>query len=264
MMTLYLHELKSNRTSFWVWLVSVAAFCCGTVFLFPMTKESMSDLSDAFASMGGFSSAFGMDKLSVATLEGFFGTEIGTIYALGGGMYASLLGIGMLAKEEGAHTAEFLHTLTMSRPAIVTGKLLASLTLLAAFGLLNFGAMLASIAIVGESMNLTSLTGYMLAQSLCQGEIFAVCFGISAFLRRNNLGVGLGLALVLYVVDIMSRIADETEWMRILTPFGFSNATDIFVNEGKMETIPVVIGGCIAAAGLAAAYAVYGRRDISA
>ncbi len=263
-MTLYFHELKSNRLSFWIWLLSVAAFSCGTIFLFPMTKESMGDLSDAFASMGGFSSAFGMDQLSIATLEGFFGTEIGTIFALGGGMYAALLGIGMLAKEEGGHTAEFLHTLTIGRCGIVTGKLLASLTLLTLFDLLNFGAFLASIALVNESMSMTSLAGYMLAQYLCQIEIFSICFAISACLRRSSLGVGLGLALVLYVLDIMGRIADETEFLRHVTPFGFSNATDIFVNEGRIETLPAVIGGAVAVMGIVTAYCVYAKRDISA
>lgn len=263
-MTLYFHELKSNRLSFWIWLLSVAAFSCGTIFLFPMTKESMGDLSDAFASMGGFSSAFGMDQLSIATLEGFFGTEIGTIFALGGGMYAALLGIGMLAKEEGSHTAEFLHTLTMGRLGIVTAKLLASLTLLTLFDLLSFGAMLSSIALVNENMGMAKLVGYLLAQYLCQIEIFSVCFGISACLRRSSLGMGLGLALVLYVLDIMSRIADETKFLRNLTPFGFSNATDVFINEGRMEIFPAVLGGVIAVMGIAAAYGIYTKRDISA
>ena len=78
-MTLYKHELKMNRVSFAVWLVGVLAMSAGCIFLFPLIDESMADMSDAFASMGGFSAAFGMDKLSITTLEGFFGTEIGTI-----------------------------------------------------------------------------------------------------------------------------------------------------------------------------------------
>ena len=118
-MTLYRHELKLNRMSFVIWLVGVLAMSAGCIFLFPMIDDSMAEMSDAFASMGGFSAAFGMDKLAITTLEGFFGTEIGTIFALGGGMFASLIGISALSKEESSHTAEFLHTLTLSRSKIV-------------------------------------------------------------------------------------------------------------------------------------------------
>ena len=62
-MTLYKHELKMNRMSFFIWLVGVLSMAAGCIFLFPLIDESMSDMSDAFASMGGFSAAFGMDAL---------------------------------------------------------------------------------------------------------------------------------------------------------------------------------------------------------
>lgn len=263
-MTLYLHELKMNRLSFVVWLLSVAALCGGCIFLFPLMEESMSDMSDAFAAMGGFSAAFGMDRLAIATLEGFFGTEIGTIYALGGGMYAALLGIGMLSKEESAHTAEFLHTLTLSRTEIVTSKLLALLTLITLFDVICFGVFVGSAAAIGETMNMPSLTGYMAAQYLCQLEIAAVCFALSAAFRRSGLGIGLGIALILYVLDLISRITDRMAFLKYITPFYYSNATDIFVNEGQIEAVLAIIGAAIMVIGIGAAYAVYRRRDIAA
>lgn len=263
-MTLYRHELKMNRLSFMIWLLSVAAMSCACIFLFPMMEDSMGDLSDAFAAMGGFSSAFGMDKLPIATLEGFFGTEIGTIYALGGGMYAALLGIAALSKEETNHTAEFLHTLTLGRCEIPTSKLLAIFTLLTAFGLINWGAFVGSAAIIGESIKAESLCSYMLAQYLCQLEIASVCFALSAATKRSGLGVGLGLALILYVLDLVSRVAEQVEFLKTITPFGYSNATDIFVSEGKIEAIPAAIGIGVTVISLAAAYVVYNKRDIAA
>ena len=262
-MTLYKHELKMNRMSFAVWFLGVASMCAFCVFLFPVMEESMGDLSDAFASMGGFSAAFGMDQLPITTLEGFFGTEIGTIYALGGGMYAALLGIAALSKEETAHSAEFLHTLTLSRRGILTGKLAAIVTLLAAFGLLHYGVFLSASALIGESIDLRSLTFFTLAQSLCQLELAAVCFALSALSKRSGLGVGLGLALVLYVLDLVSRITDKAAFLQYITPFSYANATDIFVNRG-IEAIPACVGGVVALTALATAYFIYTRRDIAA
>ena len=261
-MTLYKHELKMNRVSFSVWLVGVLAMSAGCIFLFPLIDESMADMSDAFASMGGFSAAFGMDKLSITTLEGFFGTEIGTIFALGGGMYAALLGISALAKEESGHTAEFLHTLTLGRCGIVTGKLAAIVTYLVLFDVIAFGVFAASAAMIGETLSMKSLIGYIVAQFAAQLEIASVCFAFSACSKRSSLGLGLGVALVLYVLDIIARITDKAEFLKYITPFSFSNATDIFVNEGTIETVPLCIGICVTVISLAAAYTVYRRRDI--
>ena len=262
-MTLYKHELKMNRVSFAVWLVGVLAMSAGCIFLFPLIDESMADMSDAFASMGGFSAAFGMDKLSITTLEGFFGTEIGTIFALGGGMYAALLGISALAKEESGHTAEFLHTLTLGRCGIVTGKLAAIVTYLVLFDVIAFGVFAASAAMIGETLSMKSLIGYIVAQFAAQLEIASVCFAFSACSKRSSLGLGLGVALVLYVLDIIARITDKAEFLKYITPFSFSNATDIFVNEGTIETVPLCIGICVTVISLAAAYTVYRRRDIA-
>ena len=262
-MTLYKHELKMNRVSFAVWLVGVLAMSAGCIFLFPLIDESMADMSDAFASMGGFSAAFGMDKLSITTLEGFFGTEIGTIFALGGGMYAALLGISALAKEESGHTAEFLHTLTLGRCGIVTGKLAAIVTYLVLFDVIAFGVFAASAAMIGETLSMKSLIGYIVAQFAAQLEIASVCFAFSACSKRSSLGLGLGVALVLYVLDIIARITDKAEFLKYITPFSFSNATDIFVNGGTIETVPLCIGICVTVISLAAAYTVYRRRDIA-
>ena len=232
-MTLYQHELKMNRVSFVIWLVGVLAMSAGCIFLFPLIDESMADMADAFASMGGFSAAFGMDKLPITTLEGFFGTEIGTIFALGSGMFAALLGISALSKEESSHTAEFLHTLTLGRCGIVTGKLLAILTYIALFDVIAFGVFTGSAALIGESLDMKSLVGYVCAQFIAQTELASVCLALSAFLRY-------------------------------ITPFSFSNATDVFVNKGAIETVSLCIGLAVTVCSIVAAYAVYRRRDIAA
>ena len=263
-MTLYRHELKMNRVSFLIWLVGVMAMSAGCIFLFPMIDDSMADMSEAFASMGGFSKAFGMDKLAITTLEGFFGTEIGTIFALGGGMYAALLGITSLSKEESSHTAEFLHTLTLGRCGIVTGKLLSILTFIALFDVIAFGVFAGSAAIIGESLSMKCLVGYILAQFAAQTELASVCLALSAYSRRSSLGVGLGIALVLYVLDIVARITEKAEFLKYITPFSFSNATDVFVNKGSVEAVPLCIGICVTVISILAAYVIYRKRDIAA
>ena len=263
-MTLFKHELRINRMSFFIWLAGVLAMSAGCIFLFPLIDDSMADMSDAFASMGGFSAAFGMDKLAITTLEGFFGTEIGTIFALGGGMYAALLGISALSKEESGHTAEFLHTLTLGRCGIVTGKLLAILTYLCLFDVVAFGVFAGSAALIGESLSMKCLVCYILAQFAAQTEIASVYLALSAYSKRSSLGLGLGIALVLYVLDIVARITEQADFLKYITPFSYSNATDVFVNQGSIEAIPLCIGLGVTVTSIFAAYFIYRTRDIAA
>ena len=54
-MTILKHELKQNRTSFWVW-TAVISFMIGVcVFIYPEMKGEMASISDVFADMGSFS-----------------------------------------------------------------------------------------------------------------------------------------------------------------------------------------------------------------
>ena len=108
-----------NFKSLLIWLVCVSGMCLCCILLFSSMEESMGAMAETMASMGAFASAFGMDRLSIATLEGFYAAEVGTIHTLGGAMFAALLGIGLLSKEEEGHTGDFLHTLPISRKEVV-------------------------------------------------------------------------------------------------------------------------------------------------
>ena len=98
-MTIIRHEWKQGRTSLAVWTAGIGGLIAICIFLFPEMKGEMESVSDIFASMGSFTAAFGMDRLSFGTLIGFYGVECGNVLGLGGAFFASLLGIAALSSE---------------------------------------------------------------------------------------------------------------------------------------------------------------------
>lgn len=64
-------------------------------------KGEMDTVGEMFASMGSFTAAFGMDRLNFGTLIGFYSIECGNILGLGDTLFASLIGVSVLSKEEG-------------------------------------------------------------------------------------------------------------------------------------------------------------------
>ena len=88
-MTLYRHEMKMNLKSLIIWTLCVGGMCFGCILLYTSLEDSLQEIADVYANMGAMSTALGMDKMSLATLTGFYATEIAMMHGLGGAMFAA-------------------------------------------------------------------------------------------------------------------------------------------------------------------------------
>ncbi|MGN0716072.1 MAG: ABC transporter permease subunit, partial [Anaerovoracaceae bacterium] len=260
-MRLLKHEMRQGLISLAIWTGSIAFLMVICIILFPEMKGQMEDVSDVFASMGSFTAAFGMDRLSFGTLTGFYAIECGNILGLGGAFYAALTGITALAKEEKEHTAEFLLTHPITRTGIVSAKLASVLLQITVMNVLILAISLVSILFIDEEIPWKELLLFHLAYYLLQIEIGGICFGISAFLRRGGLGIGLGLACLLYFLNLIANISESAEFLKYITPFGYADGADI-VTEEALNGPMVAVGMCMAVIGIAAAHWKYSRKDI--
>lgn len=260
-MTLVRHELRQGTTAFAVWGGSIAGLLAICIFLFPEMKSQMEAVNSVFASMGSFTAAFGMDRLNFGTLIGFYGVECGNVLGLGGAMYASLCAVNILSKEENDRTAEFLLSHPVSRARIVTEKLAAVLIQLTMMNLLLYGVSLASIAAIGEEIPWKELNLMHLAYFLMQLELAGLCFGLSAFMRKGSAGAGLGIAAMMYFLNLAANISEKAEFLKYITPFGYTESADI-VSSGCLDGKLIFIGMLYAAAAVAAGYWQYCTKDI--
>lgn len=256
-----LHELKQNRVSFAVWTAAIGFLLAICVFMFPEMKGEMNGVTDMFSSMGSFTEAFGMDRLDFGSFIGFYAVECGNILGLGGAFFAALIGISSLAKEEKERTAEFLLTHPVSRVKIITGKISAVLAQILLMNLLIFAVAVLSAVMIGEEIPWKELSLIHLANLLLHAELACVCFGISAFLRRGGLGVGLGLAAVLYFLNIIANISEKAEFLKYITPFGYTEAADI-LTEGALDGTLILVGIVFSVLFLGIAYLKYCKKDI--
>ncbi|MGN0266430.1 MAG: ABC transporter permease subunit [Lachnospiraceae bacterium] len=260
-MTLVKHELRQGKISFLIWTVSIGFLLAICIFLFPEMKGQMDSVNDVFSSMGSFTAAFGMDQLNFGTLIGFYAVECGNILGLGGAFYAALCAAGMLSKEEKEKTAEFLLTHPVSRKRVLTEKLIALLIQITAINLIFYALSVGSIAAVGEEIPWKEISLLHLAYYLLQLELAGICFGISAFLRKGSAGIGLGIAAMMYFLNLIANIADVAEFLKYITPFGYCEGADI-ISNGSLDTTLVAIGAVIGIVGIIIAYLKYTKKDI--
>lgn len=260
-MTIVKHELRQGRISFLIWTASIGLLLSICVFLFPEMKGEMEDVNDLFSSMGSFTSAFGMDRLNFGTLTGYYAVECGNVLGLGGAFYAALCAVSMLSKEEKDRTAEFLLTHPISRFRIITEKLIAILIQITAMNLVIYACSVGAMTAIGEEIPWTALNLLHSAYYLLQIELAGICFGISAFMRKGSAGIGLGIAALMYFLNLIANIAEVADFLKYITPFGYCEGADILTN-GCLDGVKIAIGAAIYLAGIAAAYLKYTNKDI--
>lgn len=260
-MTVFFHELKRGRISLLIWSAAIAFMLAICVIIYPEMKSQMGDISAMFADMGSFSEAFGMNKINFGSFTGFFGVECGNVLGLGGAFFAAIIGISALSKEEKEHTAEFLLTHPVSRTAVIAQKLFAVFAQITILNIAVAAITAVSIVAIGEDADVKTVFLLFLSYFILQIEIAAITFGISAFIKGNGLGIGLGIAVVFYFLNIIANLTENTEFLKYLTPFGYTEGSDI-ISSGKIEIKYLSVGLLFAALGITAAFIKYRKKDI--
>lgn len=260
-MTIFHRELRSSCRSFWLWSAVVGGLMALCVALYPSIAASMGDVSALFSNMGAFSAAFGMDTLNFGTVMGFYGVECGNILGLGGAFFSAFTAMGLLAGEEGGHTAEFLLTHPVSRLRVALEKLAALAAMVLGLNLICLLCGAGTLFIIGEAAIWEDLLRYHGVMLVMQLEIGCICFGLSSLLRRSSFGLAMGLAALLYFLGIVINLDAGLNWLRFITPYYYTDAARLFAGETAAEPLAVGCAWGIASAALGIWW--YQQKDLS-
>lgn len=260
-MTIFKQEIKSQKIAITIWSLSIGLLIAMCVLMYPDMESQMDGVNDMFSSMGNFTAAFGMDQLNFGTLVGFYAVEGGNILGIGGAFFAAIIGITALMKEEKERTAEFLLTHPVSRVKVISEKLFSVISIIVLLNLVVFGCTLASIVMIDEEIFWKELLLFQLAYLLMQFEIAGICFGISAFLRKSGIGLGIGIAALMYFLNILANISEDAEVLKYITPFGYTEGSDI-INNGELKVEYIIPGMIFMVIGIIVAYVKYSKKDI--
>ena len=158
-------------------------------------------------------------------------------------------------------TAEFLLTHPVSRTHVILSKLLSTFAIILILNVIVFACSAISIVAIGEDIDWKIMLLIHLAYLLMQFEIAGICFGISAFLSKSGLGIGIGIASVFYFLNIVANISDDAKVLKYITPFGYTESADI-INDKALNTSYIIPGMIIMVIGIIAAFVYYRRKDI--
>ncbi|MFP8951609.1 ABC transporter permease [Natrialbaceae archaeon A-arb3/5] len=242
-------------------LVVVFALLSALYFaMFPGLSEEMEALEEAFPAF--FFDLFGIEALH--TIEGFIAAEIYSFFwVILVGIYFAYIGAGLIATDIHDRKMDLTLSSPVSRESVVLQKIAALWVPLVVLNVAVPAIVYVGALVIGESFNPVALA----MVHLLSIPYLLVCAGIGLVLSvalgrpRTARATAITLVFVLWLVDAVSGLDADLEWVGTATPSRYYDETAILVRE---EYAFVDAGVLLAAflVLLAVAIAIFVRRDI--
>lgn len=211
-------------------LTILAVFAVLYISIFPDFKEEADELADAFPPF--FFDLFGIEALH--TFEGFIAAEMYSFFwAVIVAVYFAYIGAAMIAGDINSRQLDLTLANPISRESVIVQKVLS---LWAPLAILNIG--LYVILFVGSIIIDETLDPIALAMvHLLSIPYLLVCAGIGLLLsvvlshQRSAKAAALALVLVLWLVDSVSRMSPDYEWVGAIAPSRYFEHSAILVRE---------------------------------
>ena len=262
---IYRYELRQRWSSVGIWVGSLAGLLLVFMALFPSFSADVAAMDQLLANFPPeLKAAFGMNALNLGTLEGYFGLCF-VFCQLCLAIQAANYGLSLVSVEEAELTADFLLTRPLSRPTILTSKLMAALTSLLVTDVLFWVVSLASIAIYKGEAQYEPRAIVLLLGSIVIFQLIFFSLGllISLLVRRMHSVTpwSLGLALGTYVISAFSGVIGDVK-LEYLSPFKHFDPGQI-IGDLRYDTTLVIVDVVLILLAIGASYWLYQKRDIT-
>lgn len=264
-MNVYLWEMKRNIKSVMIWTAILIVLLLMYVAFYPSIAKDAELLSRLMKMMPrAFLRIFGLENFDFTNLLNYLATVSSIFVTLVGSVFASLLALNMISKEESEKTAEFLLSKPVKRSKILWQKLL-----MLASSILILDAMLClfSLLVMGYFGSGGSDHGkfwvFWLSQLILHMSIANLVLCITICLKRqeNSISFAMGSVFVLYVLSMISKLSEQARFLSYFTPFYYSDGVRI-VKNGSMEPIFLILYLLLNGATTLISFTVYSRKDI--
>lgn len=264
-MNLYMREMRSERKGILFWILGTILTLVAGMSEFLLFSDSGVNITDFMDAMPrSLMVLFGMNDLDMGTILGYHGILMYYVI-LAGIIYASMLGVRIISKEELLKTSEFLLTKPLSRRRILISKILAGITLICLFVLAVYLTSILSFEFIGDSVPYQSeLLKETLSLLLLMLLFFVVGILAASMTAKPKLASSLTLSLVFitFLAAIFHDLLDSPLILRIITPFRYFPLVDI-VEKNTLSPAFTLITLLLTVTMGVLSFLSYDRRDMN-
>lgn len=264
-MNLFFREIKANLKSLVIWCVSTTAIIAMGFTKYSGLSAVDQSMNDLVSKMPGpLKAIIGGGNFDLSKASGYFGVVFGFLL-LAAAVYALLLGVIMLAKEERDKTAEFLLVKPITRTQIVGAKLLASIWNIFIFTVVIWVVSLLLMNQYGNSEQVgLEITILMAGLLMIQLLFLSIGLALSTIFKnaKRSSGIALGVLLLTYFISIAIDLTGSLDAIILLTPFKYFNTANILAGEG-LDLANLTVSLVLIFVFIAATFVLYKKRDMN-
>lgn len=232
---MFKREMKVNFKSFLIWLLILIALFLVVFVMYPSiingeNAQMMEEMMKLFPKE--ILKAFNMDISSIDSAFGWLKSEGFVFVLLIIGCYSGILGSNILLKEENDKTIEYLNSLPIKRNNIVFSKVITGLIYIALMviliGIFNYVGLVLSGDFDKIQYILLSITPIFPSF-----VIYFICMFLSTFTNKTKkmFGLSLGIVLISYMLQMLSTMANETEFLKYLSVFSLADIRNVILDK---------------------------------
>ncbi len=263
-MNIYKHEFRMSLGSVITWSLSLALLILVFMSMFSVIAEDaqlLNDMMDKFPKE--LLMAFGMTGIDMSTILGFYALVF-TFVQICLAIQAAGYGFSLVSIEETEMTADFLLTKPLTRPQILSSKLLAVLSSLTLTNLVVWISSISFITLFGGGATYDSKALLLLLASIVIFQLVFLHLGllISLLVKRMRSVVpyAMGLAFGMYVLSAFSGMLGDVK-LELITPF--KHFEPYYIISNAAYNLPLVlISLAYIVISIAGSYVLYTRRNI--
>ncbi|MBS3937022.1 MAG: ABC transporter permease subunit [Peptococcaceae bacterium] len=262
-MNIVRRELWAHAKLLLYWSLSMSAFVWMMFFEFAAYYKNPEMVQLIEAMPAEMLAAFGMQYANLTTVSGYLSVTV-PFLNLALGIYALLLGNNIIAKEERDKTAGFLMTLPVTRPKVVSCKLIAAVISC----IILLAVVVGSILVFTLPYEVESEFPRFLLLVTASTFVFKLIFLsvgmlMAAATRRYKLsgGLGVGVIFALYLASVLTGLSESLAFLKYITPFSYFAAPQLLQALG-FAPVFLVVSAVIIVSSLVGTYLMYGRRDL--
>lgn len=260
-MAIFWNEIKRRKLPLLFLSLGLTAMLVLCIALYPVMKEQMAAFEDMAEQMGSLGESMRMDEALFASYFGYYAAESESLIGMGGMIYAAYLGATAVSREMKRKTGEYLFSHPVSRRKVIMEKLLASAFMVLLMNIFFAGVGYIFSLVIGESFSLELFIMSHAALLIMQLEILCLTFGLSLAVKNVGAGVGIAVGFGLYFMDMISSLVEQAEFLKYITPFGYTHSSAIIADEG-LDMLLIALGIVYGAAAVVISSVCFKRKDL--
>ena len=262
--TIFKHEFYARLRSVITWSLAVVAIILIFMSFFSVFADEAVLVNEMMHNFPKeLRAAFGMDRINMATVLGFY-SFIFLFVQLCLAIQAAGYGVGLVSVEETDLTADFLMSKPVSRPQVLTSKLLAAIASLTITNLVIWASSFLAVSLFRSGYDYEPKVLLLLLVSIFFFQMFFLSVGllISLLVRRvrSVSPYAMGLGFGAYILNGFSGVFGDIK-LEYITPFKHIDAAYIVVYKEYNVSL-LLLNIAVSLVSIALSYWLYTRRDI--